>query len=400
MSEPTPALDLAAIYSGREATAVKHLILRRYLQKLAYKVGTWCETINYVEGFAGPWRSNTEDLSDTSPHIAVKELRAAREGLGRVLHRGPRLRCLFCEKDQEAAQTLEKSLRDAPRVDVRVINGEYLEHVDDIVDFAHDLSTPSPRFTFVFVDPTGWTNFDPEVMKVLLRERNTEVLITFMTNDIVRFVDDSRESVRRTFNPLFAQEDARERWKGLHGQEREEAILDAFRTHLREIGNFRHVVSAIARDPTKARTKFHLVLGTHSDEGLRTFREVEFESLGDQMALRGTARQRKRIAATQQQEFFPSTDVEQDVDLLHLREHYHSHARDELIATLQTRGAVSFDELELAAMQHDLVRSRDARDWLDVLKGQGLVRYEGLKPKERVLKPDAEHRVVWIGQLG
>lgn len=400
MSETTPTPDLAAIYSGREATAVKHLILRRYLQKLAYKVGTWCETINYVEGFAGPWRSKTEDLSDTSPHIAVKELRAAREGLGRALHRGPRLRCLFCEKDQEAAQMLEESLRDAPRVDVRVINGEYLEHVDDIVDFAHNPSTSSPRFTFVFVDPTGWTDHDPEVMKVLLRERNTEVLITFMTNDIVRFVDDSRESVRRTFNPLFAREDARERWKGLHGQEREEAILDAFRTHLRQIGNFRHVVSAIARDPTKARTKFHLVLGTHSDEGLRTFRKVEFDSLRDQMALRVTARQRKRIKVTQQQELFPSTDVERDVDLLQLREHYHSDARDALIATLLTRGAASFDELELAAMQHDLVRSRDARDWLDDLNSQGLIRYEGLKPKERTLKPDSDHRVVWVGQPG
>lgn len=397
MSQPTSALDLAAIYSGREATAVKHLILRRYLQKLAYKVGTWCETINYVEGFAGPWRSQTEDLSDTSPHIAVKELRAAREGLGRALQRGPRLRCLFCEKDQEAAQTLAESLRDAPRVDVRVINGEYLEHVDDIVNFAHDPSTPSPRFTFVFVDPTGWTDYDPEVMEVLLRERNTEVLVTFMTNDIVRFVDDSRESVRRTFNPLFAREGARERWTGLHGQEREVVILDAFRTHLREIGNFRHVVSSIVRDPTKARTKFHLVLGTHNDKGLRTFREVEFESLRDQMDLRGTARQRKRIKATQQQERFPSTDIEQDVDLLRLRANYHSDAREALIATLQTRGAVSFDELELAAMQHDLVRSRDVRDWLGGLRSQGLVRFEGLKPKERTLKPASNHRVVWVG---
>src|SRR5437868_14659468 len=91
-------------YVGREATEIKHLVLRGYLQKLAYKVGMWCKTLNYVEGFAGPWNAHTADLSDTSPHIAIAELRAAQEGLRKIGRRPPRLRCGSVEAGARAAE--------------------------------------------------------------------------------------------------------------------------------------------------------------------------------------------------------------------------------------------------------------------------------------------------------
>ena len=68
-------------YEGREQTYIKHLVLRRYLQKLAYKVGSWAGTLNYVDCFAGPWQHSDDELKDTSPFIAIDELRAARDGL-------------------------------------------------------------------------------------------------------------------------------------------------------------------------------------------------------------------------------------------------------------------------------------------------------------------------------
>src|SRR5437588_11856344 len=102
--------EVAHPYAGREASLIKHTILRGYLQLLAYKVGSWSPVINYVEGFAGPWRAGTEDLSDTSPHIALAELRAARDRRRELKRRYPAIRCLFVERGREASIALRDSL--------------------------------------------------------------------------------------------------------------------------------------------------------------------------------------------------------------------------------------------------------------------------------------------------
>ena len=49
-------------YSGREQTKAKHFILRRYLQALAFKVLGFSD-ITYVDGFSGPWETQTEDFA-------------------------------------------------------------------------------------------------------------------------------------------------------------------------------------------------------------------------------------------------------------------------------------------------------------------------------------------------
>jgi three-Cys-motif partner protein len=66
------------LYVGREQTRVKHEILRRYLVRFAHIVGSRWDTISYVDGFSGPWRSQSERREDTSFSIAIEQLRHAR----------------------------------------------------------------------------------------------------------------------------------------------------------------------------------------------------------------------------------------------------------------------------------------------------------------------------------
>jgi three-Cys-motif partner protein len=330
-------MELADIYEGREATAVKHAILRRYLQKLAYKVGSWCPTLNYVEGFAGPWNARTDDLSDTSPHIAIAELRSARDGLAKVKIYGRRMRCLFCEKDAQAAQSLRDSLDRYNNLEAIVIEGEFLPHIDDIRLFTRDPVARDPRFTFLFVDPTGWTKYDPELMVPLLRDGNTEVLVNFMTKDIIRFVNHPSEGTRETFDRLFGPGNRGRAWDGLRGYEREEAIVAAFCARLGRLGNLKHVVSAIVLYPTKARTYFHLIHGTRSDDGLRTFRQAERDSLREHVELREIARQRERVKRTHQAELLPASEMGTHSHLELLRDRYRNRARAGLVSTLQVR---------------------------------------------------------------
>jgi hypothetical protein len=217
-----------------------------------------------------------------------------------------------------------------------------------------------------------------------------------MTKDVIRFIDDRREEIRRSFNPLFGSEEARREWQGLQGREREDAIVGAFSRRLREIGGFRHVVTAIVLHPTKDRTHFHLVYATRSDEGLRTFRGVERSALAAQRMIREAARRDARIRRTGQGELFAPGDVEAESYVDQLRARHHAMARETVFALLETRRAVPYDELEVAALLHPMTSTKDVKGWLKDWKDQGWVAYEGLAPREQVPKPGKGHRVLWL----
>ncbi|MGZ3637089.1 MAG: three-Cys-motif partner protein TcmP, partial [Ktedonobacterales bacterium] len=190
--------------------------------KLAYKVGRWNEAINYVDGFAGPWRANAQNLSDTSPHIAIRELRAARDGLSSAGQSAPSIRCFFVEKAPDSCQRLQESVANIQDVQICVRQGEFEQHIQDALDFASEVSK---SFTFFFIDPTGWTGFGMHAIAPVLRHTPGEILINFMTKDIKRFIDDPTSVALPAFEELFGSRDYRANWQGLAGQDREDEIV-------------------------------------------------------------------------------------------------------------------------------------------------------------------------------
>lgn len=109
-------------YQRREQAYVKHYVLRHYLQQLALKIGNFRPgtTLNYIDGFSGPWQHATEELRDTSPHIALTELLAAQKTLREQTRSVPlRVRGMFVEKDRAAFGLLLRLLRETfPNVEV------------------------------------------------------------------------------------------------------------------------------------------------------------------------------------------------------------------------------------------------------------------------------------------
>lgn len=148
-------------YEGREQTYIKHFVLQRYLQKLAYKVGSWCPTLNYVDCFAGPWKHENEDLSDTSPFIAIRELGEVQQDW-QSRDRSFEARCLFIEKNQASHRLLSAKISEQDRVEARALRG---------------------RFPLDVIGP-------------LIRWSNCEVLINFMTQHISRFVSSTPKESR------------------------------------------------------------------------------------------------------------------------------------------------------------------------------------------------------------
>jgi len=113
-------------YRGREQSYVKHYVLEKYLERLAFKIGMSSSgaTINYVDGFSGPWQHADEQLQDTSPFIAIEKLRKTRTNLA-DLKRDFTFRCMFIEKDAEAYEKLSAACTVIDAY-IETKNGEFL----------------------------------------------------------------------------------------------------------------------------------------------------------------------------------------------------------------------------------------------------------------------------------
>ena len=65
-------------YVGREQTFVKHYLLKHYFELFTHIVGSRWNSITYIDGFSGPWKTQDSDYKDTSFAIAIQELRNAK----------------------------------------------------------------------------------------------------------------------------------------------------------------------------------------------------------------------------------------------------------------------------------------------------------------------------------
>lgn len=234
-------------YEGREQTAAKHLMLKQYLEKLAYKVGFHRETLNYIDGFAGPWESNTADLSDTSPHIALATLTAAKRELAK--HGKPvAVRAFFVSPATQGAEQLRSLRSRFPEAEIEIAGTTFEDALGKAQFFASQGIRP---FTFTFIDHTGWTGFGLRGMESLLRVPQSEVLINFMTGFIKRFIDNDEVAYRSSFVDLFGDDSYRAAWQGSEGLDREDRIVDAYCRRIAAAGDYKHCVSSVSRHRTE-----------------------------------------------------------------------------------------------------------------------------------------------------
>ncbi len=254
--------EIPEAYRGREQSYVKHVVLERYLMRLLMIVGQQrANVIGYVDGFAGPWESKTEDMSDTSIGISLRTILDARRDF---VDRGwdvPTFKALYIEKDPEAFARLEEYIRQQqevmpPGVMLEAWNGDFLDLRDDIVDWFD----PSD-FVLFFIDPTGWTEVAVRYLVPLLRRENSEFLINMMYMFLNRFEDEAREFLGDGVS--FPEEPL----------EREHFLVRKYRERLVELSEDPRYRSAYVRikDRKSDRAKFHLVYLTRHHKGIVVF---------------------------------------------------------------------------------------------------------------------------------
>jgi three-Cys-motif partner protein len=245
----------------------KHAILRRYLHAwtpILTRGGFG--TIAYIDGFAGPGRYDGGE--DGSPLIALKAALSQRAHItGKVLF-------LFVEERLARADHLQR-LVDAlplpPNVVVQVEGGRRFEPAFEDFRRRHLENAGRLPPTFAFIDPFGWTRAPFSIVQDILRQPKCEVLVTFMYEEINRFIGHPDQTAN--FDAFFGSCDWRD-GIGLAGsRERNRFLHDLYLRQLKGAAGAKYVRSFQMCNKSGV-TDYYLFYATGSLTGLKKMKEA------------------------------------------------------------------------------------------------------------------------------
>lgn len=181
-----PDLDLS-LYQGREQEFIKHSLLRDYLPDWGYKVGSEWDSLVYVDGFAGPWGTQADDLSDSSFGVAISALRKVASTMATARNRGLNVKTVLVELADEPVDKLKDfaNRQSKPGFTIDVLAGKFADHIPKICSLA--ASAGRSPFKFVFLDPKGWSDMPMQKLLPLIKGRSCEVVVNLMTRFLIRF---------------------------------------------------------------------------------------------------------------------------------------------------------------------------------------------------------------------
>lgn len=345
-------------YSGREQTFAKHFILRRYLQALAFKVLNYGD-IAYVDGFSGPWKTETEDFSDSSFMIAIRTLLEVQQEVEKRIGVRRKVRCFFSEENSKTFESLARAVRDYHKPHDGFEIQTYLGRFEDAVDEVQQLIGSS--FPLIFIDPTGWTGYPFAKIKPLFERQRCEVLITFMYDFVYRFTHSDDKATVESLNHIFGGPGWRTRLDP--NLSRGDGIIKLFRDTLKTIGDFKCVVSTRIDRPTIDRPHFFIVYATKRLEGLKAFRQTEYDALRFHVRNRGSAQERKREKQTGMADLFAGHQASvRESDFDQTVQEQKELASAELMKILRSRKNVRFEDVLIELLESYMLRETNIKD--------------------------------------
>jgi three-Cys-motif partner protein len=266
-----PKLDLAD-YAGREQAFIKHSLLRNYLPDWGYKTGSTWDNLIFIDGFAGPWKVQDENLSDSSFSIAINALRDLQNGLHQK-GRAVKVRSILVERTKIGFKRLTDfaAQNSSRNFDVHALSGKFVDKLPEI-DVLINKST-GKAFKFVFLDPKGWVDIPMQTMVPLLKSRSCEVLINVMARHIVRFLE--QEDRSGSYNAFFGRSEARAVINKTPKSLKLRVILDEYCKSLKTLCDFKYVSSAAILEPNEEAIRYFLVFGTNHIRGIEVFKAAE-----------------------------------------------------------------------------------------------------------------------------
>jgi three-Cys-motif partner protein len=248
-------------------TAAKHEILSRYVQAWApiLSQGNFPHLV-FVDGFAGPGRYSKGE--EGSPVIAVRAV------IDQPRPIKAKVDFHFIELDEARADHLASEinlLKLPPNVSSKIHGKRAFQDVFPEVwnTYAPRPGRPRPP-TFVFIDPFGFKIPFSYVEKVL-RAQSCEVLITFMFEEINRFLSQGQQP--DNFDDLFGCADWRKGTDIKVPRERVKFLHDLYQRQLTQAAGASFVRSFAMRNERNTMDYF-LFFATNNELGLKKIKEA------------------------------------------------------------------------------------------------------------------------------
>lgn len=246
-------------------TEAKHAILRKYLDAWLPIITRWNGRVLYIDGFAGP--GEYIGGKDGSPIIAIK---AVLEHKTKITSE---IKMFFIEADKKRCEFLEQKiayLEIPPKIDTECFCDRFDEVLTKILDYIDEQKTRLAP-AFVFIDPFGFAGIPFALIKRIMQNPKCEVLITFMYEEINRFVSDKRiwDSLEETFGTdkwkkVIHEKDSRRRSVLLRGIYKNQLDKEA---GIKFVRSFKMVNKA-------NKTDYFLFFGTNNSTGLEKMKEA------------------------------------------------------------------------------------------------------------------------------
>lgn len=246
-------------------TAAKHAILRRYLQAWIPIMSRWNGHVLYIDGFAGPGVYERGEVG--SPIIALQS------AMEQVNHIHGEMHFLFIEADPDRCARLKEEVAKLSlpsKLKAQIECAKFEATVAEILD---DMDAKGQQLvpTFAFIDPFGFSHASMKLIARLMKHPRCEVLITFMYEEINRFL--AHPDHENTFNELFGTP----RWGGCAQQTepavRERCIQDLYHHQLQSAAGVQFVRAFKMRNRGN-RTDYFLFFGTKGIPGLAKMKEA------------------------------------------------------------------------------------------------------------------------------
>jgi three-Cys-motif partner protein len=291
--------------------------------------------------------------------------------------RYPTIRAVFIEKDPTAFAALQAAIEQyRGTVRVTAIPGRFEDSVPAI------LSEIGRRFSFCFIDPTGWTGLSMERIQPILRHNPGEVMINFMYDFVNRFLNSRDPSIEASLDRFFGTE----RWRDLRASpQREEDIVGLYSEQVRANGGFAYVSATKILKPLHDRAYFHLVYATRNPKGIEKFRDVEKRVATAQEQVREMAQRDNRIERSGQSELLFGGADELSAPLRDERSRQRERARRQMYEML-SRGPQRYETLLPFLLQIPLFWKTDFHELVMEERQVGRIIVEGMSPRQRVPK--------------
>jgi len=367
-------------YKDREQTYIKHYFLEKYLEKVAYKIGSFNEKFAFVDGFSGPWQTANEAFDDTSFMIAIRKLREVRLGLDKIGRKFD-IKCVFVEKNPDAYDALLKAVDGITDINISTIHGEFESSIPRIIEEI------KPRFTLTFVDPTGWTGYSLKHIKPILMYEPGEVIVNFMFDHIQRFVGHPDQQLLKSFDNLFGSKN----WRETNRSE----LVEMYSAVLKAEGNYNYSTFTEIKKPLVDRAYFHLIYGTRHPAGIIEFRAAEKQSSKMQEVVRANAKNKRKQDRSGQVDLFGVDHDQNTIRFDEARNTNIAKMKSMLIDLLKTKGSANYLHAAAHSLCVPLVWESDFKDLLLSLQEESLIEILGMKENER--RPKHRHKIKYLG---